>query len=76
MKLLTEWAGIIAKALVFFNALTKPLPEIHIDHELLAINHFRLHLFHRCLLGKGITIVRLPDRMLILVSLQRVAQSE
>ena len=74
VKLFTERARIIAKTLIFFNALTKSLLEIHIDHVLLAINHFSLLLFHRCLLVKGLTIVRLPGPMLILVSLQAVKQ--
>jgi hypothetical protein len=37
VKRTTQGAGIIAKAFIFFNALLKSLPQIHMDHAFSAI---------------------------------------
>jgi hypothetical protein len=37
VKRATQWAGIIAKTLIFFNAFMKALSQIHIDHAFSAV---------------------------------------
>jgi hypothetical protein len=69
VKRATQWTGIITKALIFFNALLKSLPQIHMDHAFSAIGCFGL-IGHGGLLGKGITITRSFCQVLILINLQ------
>jgi hypothetical protein len=69
VKRATQGAGIITKALIFFNALLKSLPQIHMDHAFFAIGWFGL-IRHGGLLCKETTIARSFCHVLILINLQ------